>query len=74
VSHRRFTHAFRRAPMVRAIVAATVWSGARTLCAQATAQPTLPQQATVPASAPPALAPHRATVIALVQPAAGGRA
>lgn len=65
MSHRRFTHFFRRrAPTVRIAAALVACSFARPLRAQSPTPPT---------SAPtPAIAPYRAPSIALVEPLDGG--
>lgn len=63
--HRRFTHPFRRAPRVGALVVATICGGARVAHGQS---PPAPQ----PAQSAPAIAAFRAPVLALVQPLDGG--
>ena len=69
MSHRRFTHPFRRAPRVGALVVATMCGGAR--LAQAQALP-VPQPSQPPAAAASTIAAYRPPSLALVQPLDGG--
>ena len=69
MSHRRFTHPFRRAPRVGALVVATVCGGARLAQAQAPPAQPSPQPA---ASAASTIAAYRPPSLALVQPLDGG--
>lgn len=65
MSHRRFTHPFRRAPRVGALVVATICGGAR--IAHGQSPPASPSTQTAPT-----VAAFRAPVLALVQPLDGG--
>lgn len=66
MSHRRFTHPFRRGPRVGALMVAAICGGARLAHAQA---PPAPHPPTTAAST---IAPYRPPRLALVQPLDGG--